>query len=520
LSRPSSSTSSESTQSSAGSYAAFPWAYEDAIEYARTLGLYADRRRLLRRRRDSAGSAARWLGISDSPAPRKAAKRKALFARILAGADTLAALGGMLILFPVSGQRFAPVSLVLIPLVVAAIKIIGLYDRDDVVIRRSTLDEAPALFELATLTALGGWLAEGLVSSAPVSRAAVLAAWLGFFVLLLLCRSGARRIAERVAPEDRVLFVGDRGSYARFRSKVPEGNRMGVTVLGWVPFRTVDMEPDALGTAAELPELVGRHDVHRVVVVGSSDHREMLDVIRLMKLLGVQVSVLPVLLDVVGSSVEFEDLQGLRLMGVRAFGLSWSSRVVKRGTDLVGAAIGIFVLAPVLVAVAIAIKLDSTGPVFFCQTRVGRNGRRFGMLKFRSMIPDAEALKDDLAHLNETHGFFKITEDPRVTRVGRWLRRTSVDELPQLINVLRGEMSLVGPRPLILDDDERVEGWHRQRLQLTPGMTGPWQVLGSSRIPLDEMVKLDYLYVAHWSLWNDVKLMLRTVPVVFGLQGR
>jgi exopolysaccharide biosynthesis polyprenyl glycosylphosphotransferase len=246
----------------------------------------------------------------------------------------------------------------------------------------------------------------------------------------------------------------------------------------------------------------------------------MLDVVRLMKLMGVQVSLLPELLDVVGTSVEFEDLEGLRLMGIRSFGLSVSSRFVKRATDIAGAGIGLLLLGPLFALATAAIKLDSRGPVFFRQTRVGRNGTRFEMFKFRSMVEDADERKEDLRHLNETEDFFKITDDPRITRVGRWLRRTSVDELPQLINVLRGEMSLVGPRPLVQDDDRRVEGWHRQRLHLVPGMTGPWQVLGSSRIPLDEMVKLDYLYVANWSLWTDIKLMLRTVPVVFGLRGR
>jgi exopolysaccharide biosynthesis polyprenyl glycosylphosphotransferase len=498
----------------------FPWAYVDPFEFARSLGVEAEPRRITRRAwRDVPGSPVRWLGISDGPGPTDAAKRRGLFARLLALADALAATCGILLLGLLSGHGFEAGVLLLVPLVVVVGKIVGLYDRDDAVIRRSTLDEAPALFQLATVTTLGGWIVAGLVSHRTFEAGAVLGAWLGFFVLLLGLRAAARRGARRIAPEDRVLFVGDRESYDRFRAKLPEDNRIGVRLLGRVALRAVDAQPDTLGTAAELPALVGRHDVHRVVVVGSSDHRELLDIVRLMKLLGVQVSLLPILLDVVGSSVEFEDLRGLHLMGVRSFGLSRSSRVVKRTMDLLGAALGLTLLSPVFAGVALAVRLDSRGPIFFRQTRVGRNGRSFGMFKFRSMSEDADAHKEELRHLNETEGFFKITDDPRITRVGRWLRRTSVDEMPQLINVLRGEMSLVGPRPLVLDDDERVHGWHRQRLHLTPGMTGPWQVLGSSRVPLDEMVKIDYLYVANWSLWNDVKLMLRTVPVVVGLRG-
>jgi lipopolysaccharide/colanic/teichoic acid biosynthesis glycosyltransferase len=142
------------------------------------------------------------------------------------------------------------------------------------------------------------------------------------------------------------------------------------------------------------------------------------------------------------------------------------------------------------------------------------------MLKFRTMVQDADAMKDSLRHANEAQeGLFKIAEDPRVSRFGRLLRRSALDELPQLWNIVRGEMSLVGPRPLVVDEDRRVEGWHRRRLELMPGMTGPWQILGPSRVPLREMVAIDYLYVANWSLWEDIKILLRTVPHVLGRRG-
>jgi lipopolysaccharide/colanic/teichoic acid biosynthesis glycosyltransferase len=169
--------------------------------------------------------------------------------------------------------------------------------------------------------------------------------------------------------------------------------------------------------------------------------------------------------------------------------------------------------------IALAIKLDSRGPVLYRQQRVGRDGRTFSMAKFRTMVDGADSQKEALRHHNEADGLFKIADDPRITRVGRLLRRTSLDELPQLLNVLRGQMSLVGPRPLVPEDDERVQGWYRRRLHLTPGMTGRWQVLGSARIPLQEMVKLDYLYAANWSLWLDVKIMLRTIGFVLSRRG-
>ena len=234
---------------------------------------------------------------------------------------------------------------------------------------------------------------------------------------------------------------------------------------------------------------------------------------------GLKVSILPRIFEVVGSSVVFDHLEGLTVLGVRRFGLSRSSRALKSGLDLTGAIVGLVVLAPLLAIIAAAIKIDSRGPVFFRQTRVGRDGRHFQMLKFRTMILGADDLKRDLRRRNGADGLFKIADDPRLTRVGRLIRRCSLDELPQLLNVLRGEMSLVGPRPLVVDEDQQITGWHRRRLQLTPGMTGQWQVLGSGRIPLQDMVKIDYLYVANWTLWEDVKILLRTLAHMVARKG-
>jgi lipopolysaccharide/colanic/teichoic acid biosynthesis glycosyltransferase len=177
-------------------------------------------------------------------------------------------------------------------------------------------------------------------------------------------------------------------------------------------------------------------------------------------------------------------------------------------------------LAPLLVLLSVVIKLDSRGPVFFRQRRIGRQGELFLMLKFRSMVKDADAIKSQLRERNEVEGgLFKITDDPRITRVGRFLRRTSLDELPQLLNVFGGSMSLVGPRPLVQDEDALIEGWQRRRLAVKPGMTGMWQIFGSSRIPMEEMVKIDYLYGANWSIWLDLKILLRTIPYVLRRRG-
>jgi lipopolysaccharide/colanic/teichoic acid biosynthesis glycosyltransferase len=192
----------------------------------------------------------------------------------------------------------------------------------------------------------------------------------------------------------------------------------------------------------------------------------------------------------------------------------------KRAFDLVGAAFLIIILAPLWIAIALLIKVDSPGPILFRQRRVGRDGRPFSMFKFRTMVDGADAQKPALLHLNEAgDGLFKIDKDPRVTGTGRWLRATSLDELPQLLHVVTGRMSLVGPRPLVPEEDAQVQGKYRCRHFIRPGMTGPWQVGGASAIPIQEMVKLDQAYVENWSLWLDVKLLGRTAPHVIGRRG-
>jgi lipopolysaccharide/colanic/teichoic acid biosynthesis glycosyltransferase len=207
-------------------------------------------------------------------------------------------------------------------------------------------------------------------------------------------------------------------------------------------------------------------------------------------------------------------------MGVPRFGLSRSSQVLKRTFDVTGATFVLLFAAPVMAAIAVAVKLGAPGPVLFRQTRVGRDGQPFQMLKFRSMVDGADALKEALREHNEADGLFKIEADPRITRIGRLLRRTGLDELPQLFNVLAGDMSLVGPRPLVLEEDLRVTGFDRRRLHLTPGITGRWQTLGAARIPLEEMVKIDYLYIANWSPWADFKIMVETVGYLARRRGQ
>lgn len=194
--------------------------------------------------------------------------------------------------------------------------------------------------------------------------------------------------------------------------------------------------------------------------------------------------------------------------------------LLKRSVDIVGALLVLVLLSPAWLAIAVLIKIDSPGPVLFRQARIGRNSRPFGMIKFRTMIRDADARKMEVLHLNEAGaGFFKSSLDPRVTRIGRFLRMTSLDELPQVINVLAGTMSLVGPRPLIPEEDTLITGSDRRRLDIRPGMTGVWQVAGASRIPLGEMVRLDLHYIQSLSIWGDLKLLVGTIAHVLRRRG-
>jgi lipopolysaccharide/colanic/teichoic acid biosynthesis glycosyltransferase len=237
-----------------------------------------------------------------------------------------------------------------------------------------------------------------------------------------------------------------------------------------------------------------------------------------MQHLQVQIAIVPRLFELVGPNVGIHTVEGVPMLGLPPLDLSRSSRVLKRATDVLIAGGALLLLCPVFLAIAVAVKRGSPGPVFFRQVRIGTGGRPFRLLKFRTMVEDADERKEEFAHLNlhlaRDPRMFKIANDPRVTRSGRYLRRYFLDELPQLVNVLRGEMSLIGPRPLIPQEARFVGAWGNRRLDLKPGMTGLWQVLGRSAMPFDEMVKLDYLYVTTWSLGNDLKLLVRTLPLV------
>jgi exopolysaccharide biosynthesis polyprenyl glycosylphosphotransferase len=464
--------------------------------------------------------------IAEARGPAASLQRDSIFRRTLLIADSLAILWAFLLTISLSSRslQLTWASIVALPILLAGAKLLGLYDRDETLLRKTTLDEAPKLFQVATLCALVAWLAGGVIVTGTLDRHQALFLWLTLALLLMLMRTVARAIALRIAPAERCLFIGDAVAAETIRTKLGDRGGINANVVAHLDFdKSASWSTDASSAPrlAEVRDLAQTLDVHRAIVAPrSADAGEVLDLVRTLKAVGVRVSILPRLLEVVGSSVEFDNLHGITVMGVRRFELTRSSAAVKRSFDIAIALIGLLAVSPLMIAAAVAIKLDGRGPIFFRQLRVGRHGKRFRIFKFRTMVTNAEALKESLRDRNEAQeGLFKIADDPRVTRAGRFLRKTALDETPQLLNILKGEMSLVGPRPLVVEEDKRVVGWHRRRLELTPGMTGPWQILGPTRVPLAEMVAIDYLYVANWSLWTDLKIVLRTVSYVVGSRG-
>lgn len=448
-------------------------------------------------------------------AVRHSAERDTRYRRMLAVADVLAAALALTLSVQVIGDdRLRGLTLLGLPLVVLVSKVIGLYDRDAQLMNKSTIDEVPKLFTLAAIYTLVFDILGPALIYGELGRDQLLGMWGCFFVSVLAARGSARFLARERTGEERIIILGEPENCDSLAAKLEGHQKIKATVVTKLPLKP-RREGETHWTLDGISNAVAYHKAERMIIApGHGSQDDILNLIRIAKGVGISVSVLPGVFEVIGSHVEFDDLDGMTVLGVRRFELTHSTRVLKRGTDLVGALVALVLGAPIFLLAAIAIKLESEGPVFFRQERVGRDGKRFRIWKFRTMIRNADALKEDLRALNELTGLFKMAEDPRVTIVGRFLRKTSLDELPQLFNVIRGEMSLVGPRPLVVDEDDLVTGWDRRRLHLTPGMTGPWQILGGGRIPLGEMVKIDYLYVTGWSLWSDFKILLRTAGYV------
>ncbi len=402
----------------------------------------------------------------------------------------------------------------------------GLYDSDEERADHSTADDLVGVFHLITIGTFALLVGTEIGGVADPSIERFFWFWLIAIVLVTFARSFARLLVRRsksFVQNTMIIGAGEVGqTLARKISQHPE---YGLNVVGFVDAQPKERQRGLgtlhiLGGPSELESLIEEYAVERVIVAFSNERAEdTIELVRSMDSLRVQVDIVPRLFEVLPSEADVHNIEGVPLVSLPPGKLPRSSLLVKRVFDLVFASVALLVLSPLLAIVAVAVKLDSKGPMLFRQTRMGAGAREFRIFKFRTMYANADEVKHELVHLSKhadgDDRMFKIPNDPRVTRVGAFVRRYSIDELPQLINVIRGEMSIVGPRPLILDEDQFVVDWRRRRLYLKPGITGLWQVLGRDAIPFDEMVKLDYLYVTNWSVFQDLKLILRTIPVLF-----
>ena len=447
--------------------------------------------------------------------------------RMLATGDVLAILvAGLAVAALPQANGFGgrlPWFLLTLPLWVALFGAYGLYGRDVRRLSHSALDEVPAIFHAFVIGSVGIWIHFNVFAGKVVFEA-ILAFALLAAALMIGLRMLQRRALVRLMGRERVLLIGG-GEIVATLARRMDGGRgpLPVGVLTRPGDEPVSFDVPVVGEfgSSDVDEVLRRFNVERVVVTEQhSEHDDrVLDLLRRCKQLSIKVSLVPATVDVVGPSLEVDHIGGITVLGINPPVLSRSSRAVKRALDVVGASLLLLVAAIPMAVIAAVVKIGSRGPVFFRQRRVGRGGKIFRIAKFRSMVVDAEAQRPGLLDLSQDPGWLLLDRDPRITRVGAFLRRTSLDELPQLLSVLRGDMSLVGPRPLIEEEDSHIEGWRRARIDLTPGLTGLWQVLGRTSIPFEEMVKLDYVYVTNWSLWGDVRLILRTLPVVLSRNG-
>jgi exopolysaccharide biosynthesis polyprenyl glycosylphosphotransferase len=349
-------------------------------------------------------------------------------------------------------------------------------------------------------------------------------------VFLSISRLGKRylrnRLRKRGLGVDRLMIVGA-GEVGRTVMR----NVVAQPVLGYHVVGFVDDDPDkgntdigrfkALGNTSNIPRLVKELAIDEVIItLPWMYHRKIVSIVAQCEREQVRVRIVPDIFQMTLSHLDVEDLGGIPMIGVRDISISGSRQFIKRAMDVVISVLALIVLAPLFFLLSVIIRLDSPGPAIFRQIRVGKGEQLFSCFKFRSMRVGAEEEKETLLDKNEVTGpVFKMRDDPRITSVGRFIRRTSLDELPQLFNVLMGHMSMVGPRPAIPSEVQRYQPWHKRRLEVAPGITGLWQVSGRSELTFDEMVLLDLYYIENWSPLHDLQIMLRTVPKVLLGEG-
>jgi exopolysaccharide biosynthesis polyprenyl glycosylphosphotransferase len=459
----------------------------------------------------------------------RARQRGSVLAKALFWADTLAAVAAAalasVIFETASYESLAYVATAGAIWPLSAFSI-GLYRGDQLASWASAVTEIPRAFVamlLITWPLYGA--AQGLSLASPIALTVLTIA--GTAILTGIARAVVRSTLHK-APElrQRTLILGSGVVAGQVVTKLNNNSQFGLVPIGIIDD---DMHhvgsPDLpwFGGFDSLAEVIEVQRIDRVIIAFSrASHEQLLESLRACRDAGVAIDVVPRLFEFLDGVRALDQVGGLPLLSIGAPTLTSASIAAKRVLDVAGSAFLILVFMPLMIAIAIAIKAESRGSVFFRQPRAGRGNSSFQLIKFRSMYVDAEERKKEMGELNEASDgvMFKIRRDPRVTRVGRTIRRFSLDELPQLFNVLKGEMSLVGPRPLIFPETAALEEhWHLRRLELRPGLTGPWQVYGRSQNPFQEMVRFDYQYVAGWSLARDIEILLATLPAVVSGRG-
>jgi exopolysaccharide biosynthesis polyprenyl glycosylphosphotransferase len=373
----------------------------------------------------------------------------------------------------------------------------------------------------AALFALMGWRDGGRLA------VFVLAGACGLCVLRLAWGAAARRLRSDDASLSLVIVGGGRRAQ-RFAEQIIAQPELGYRLVGYIEsdpaFSFYELaETPWLGTLDDLPQLLAQRVIDEAVIALpiKSHYGDIEKALAGCAEQGITAHMLCDYFPLPSARYESLAFAGAPLVSVQS-APPWNvSTECKRLFDFIAAAVLLVTLAPLFALIALAIRLEGRGPVFFVQERMGYNKRRFRLFKFRTMVADAEARMKDIEHLNEKEGpIFKIKDDPRITRTGRWLRKTSLDELPQLLNVLRGEMSLVGPRPLSMRDALGMsETWQKRRFSVRPGITGLWQVSGRSNLSFERWMRLDLEYIDRWSLALDLRILLRTIPAVLTGHG-
>lgn len=398
------------------------------------------------------------------------------------------------------------------------------------------LDEAQILIGGVT-TAMAGVILTAFLARFVPSRLLFIYTWGAAIVLLLARRVVTRWLRQwlwaREIGVDRVLIVGAGETGRRLMQAMMGSPALGYRVVGFVDDATTTnalavatengpTRTERLGTVDELGEIVSRLDVDEVIIaLPAYAHDRALGIVDHCRQRAVTFKLVPDLLQLSLDRVDFGEVAGMPLIGLKDASIRGANRIAKRVIDIAVAVVVLATMAVPMALIALVIRRDSPGPILFRQQRVGRNGALFTCLKFRCMVEHADERRAELIRVSAGSDprLFKLPDDPRLTPIGKHLRRWSLDELPQFVNVLRGEMSVVGPRPPLPEEVAAYDDWHHQRLLVTPGLTGLWQINGRSNLTFDEMVRLDLYYAEHWSPWLDVKIMLRTAPAILTQRG-